>query len=479
MNDRDRDTVIASDYADEAGVEYHPPPNTSDEPQPARTFETRQRSNVTSKTVAPNTSETRPIGCRVDALVIAFKLELDPRVAQLLEERAKAAAEASSAELELVESSFALKASRRQSFLSFQNADIRGAIDGRATDGYRLELIARATYLATNQLPHVIDELFNVAAEFGQVIDVPRLRRFDCAADFVGFPLTSTDAERFLTKRSKIAEFRAEEKDFDEVHTALSKPAMTAHRACTRKVTGFGVSAGNPISARIYDKTAELLVPGRELKREIEHARWRALGWNGDEPVTRVEFQHTGKFIDEIRLRDPAKLIANLDGVWQHDCQWFRVVDPASASRLYRCKLDSRWEAVIRTQFSHTAGAVERTRVRGGATLPHMLGTTLSRLSAARQIDRIPLALRHTGEVVNEREFADSMSPTEAKAFVVKLCEYIYSNAAVDTAANYGLRHGWNEAVYQLMTKHNAAVARFWSSDDRKKKVQSVHPLIE
>jgi len=57
------------------------------------------------------------------------------------------------------------------------------------------------------------------------------------------------------------------------------------------------------LMGRIYDKSAELALPGREEKLSIERERWRLGGWNGSEAVTRVEFQHRGEYLAEIGLR--------------------------------------------------------------------------------------------------------------------------------------------------------------------------------
>ncbi|HKP64477.1 MAG TPA: hypothetical protein VJV78_47390 [Polyangiales bacterium] len=456
--------------ADVAGVEYHPPPNASTDSSTTAKTTVSRSPQKSSQATPPNASQTRLLGCRVDALVVAFKIDVGPQVAQLLETRAQLASAMSVAELQLGGFSLALKATRRESFLAFENADVRGVFDARAADGYRLELIARATYLATHTLEATLALLVALASEFGTVRGCPRLRRFDLAADFVAFPLSGRDSERFVTKRASIDEFQAEEKDFDEVQTGLSKPATLAHRDFTRKVIGFSISKGNPISARIYDKTAELLASGREEKREIEYERWRRAGWKESDRVTRVEFQHRGTFLNEVKLRDPTNLPSKLDEAWQHDAVWLRMVDPTTATRLFRCKLDPRWIAVAGVTFEHAATPILRMRVRGGATAPHMLGTATSRLAAVGQLTRIPLIVYETGEVVDEGSYVESMTSDDARAWVEAYCDDVYEKAAADTAQTFGLKYGWKEAMHRLLTRHNAAVARFTSDDDHARK---------
>ena len=417
---------------------------------------------------APKTTSNSTIlvGLRVDALVIAFAIENEPSFHDELIERQSFADESGTAQLVVASLSFAMTRSRRRDEVCFENADLHGKFDERAAGGWQLELVLRATYLATHDLGNAIALVRRVAAGFG-TIKGTRLRRFDLAADFTGFPLAHNDIERIVTQRARIATFLPESKDVAEAHSGFDKPNVVEHLRSDHVVTGYSIAQGNPLMARIYDKTEELSLSGREEKRAIENAIWSKNGWNGVDRVTRVEFQHRGNYLDEIDLRDVDRLIDSLDAVWQRDVRWLRLVVPDSASRRTRCKLDTRWQAVTRTVFRHVTEPVERhRRSRGGATPEHVLGATRSRLAAAGQLVPIELGYSEDGELLNERTFANRMTTDEAHAWLEQHVGTTFKRAAIDAVKT--LRNGIDprDAVARFITKHNSTVARFSSVDD-------------
>jgi hypothetical protein len=182
----------------------------------------------------------RCVGKRVDALVVAFKVEVAGGVFDQISAQQALANEVGAAELALGDFRFALKRGR-QSRVPFENADLRGIFDPLASGGFVLELTARASFLATRTLREAVALLMQVAAAFG-VLRAFRLRRFDLAADYAGFVLSAGDVDRVLTTRARLLSFRADPKDFDEeeVH------ALREHRDSSLTVTGITVAAGNP-----------------------------------------------------------------------------------------------------------------------------------------------------------------------------------------------------------------------------------------
>jgi hypothetical protein len=81
---------------------------------------------------------TRLLARRVDALAIAYRVELSTAFTDELCERQALAELGGCAELTLPGGiALALGRSRRQDFFSFQNADVRGALDLRASGRWR------------------------------------------------------------------------------------------------------------------------------------------------------------------------------------------------------------------------------------------------------------------------------------------------------------------------------------------------------
>jgi hypothetical protein len=406
----------------------------------------------------------RNVGKRVDALVVAFKVGLLEAVADEIQERQSLADLCGAAELRLGSFRFALRRTRARSVVAFENADVRAVYDPLASGAYVLEIVARATFLATHALSESVALCEAIARTLGSIRDC-RLRRFDIAADYAGFALSPNDVERVLTTRARIQAFLTDSKDFDEAAGELAAP-VREHRDSVLRVTGITVAAGNPLMARVYAKDVELRHAGREEKREIEHRIWRDNDWDGDEPVTRVEFQCRGEFLDEIRLRNPYALEANLDAVFQRCVRWLRLVEPGTNSRRVRCDPDPRWTVVTSTVFLHEAKPIMRDRKhRGGARPAHVSGAVQSALAAIGQL-RPPEFVTPIGEVFeDETLFSLALAPADAEAWVRRRHAEMFAEASVLCSNDALTRHGPQEAVRAVASRGLAVIARFSSAD--------------
>jgi len=408
--------------------------------------------------------QIRNIGKRVDALVVAFKVALLESVADEIQERQSLADVCGAAELRLGGFRFALRRTRARSIVAFENADVRGVYDPLASGAFVLEVVVRATFLATHALSESVALCEAIARTLGPIRDC-RLRRFDIAVDYAGFALSPSDVERVLTTRARIESFLADSKDFDEAAGELVAP-VREHRDSVLRVTGITVAAGNPLMARVYAKDVELLHAGREEKREIEHKIWRDNGWDGVEPVTRVEFQCRGDFLDEIRLRNPYALEANLDAVFQRCVRWLRFIEPGTNSRRVRCDPDPRWTVVTSTAFRHEAKPIMRDRKhRGGARPAHISGAVQSALAAIGQL-RPPEFVTPIGEVFeDETQFSLALAPAEAEEWVRRRNAEMFAQASELCSNDALTRHGPQEAVRAVASRGLAAIARFSSAD--------------
>jgi len=394
---------------------------------------------------------------------------MSPAFADELAERQAIADLSRGAELKLANGvAVALSPNRRHEFYAFENADVRGVVDLLGSGGWILEVVLLATFLATHSLADALAVAELVAEGFGEVLQA-RLRRFDLAADFVGWPLRRDDAERLSTRAGK-SSFIVDSKDFDEVETQLVKPAVREFARNGVGVTGFAIGSGNDLSARIYAKSFELNLPGREAKREIEHALWRARGWKGQD-VTRVEFQHRGPFLDETKLRDPYDLESKLDEIWAYDTQKFlRMKELGTASRLERCAEDPRWIAT-RAAFRHDVSPIPRTRaIRGGANAALVVGATLSHAAASGKLERLSVGQRPTSRDDIDAALDDALENVHLRARLVhelvRRTEPANRRAAEELADRLLLKHG-GKALTVLAERVNGLIARFSSVDDQ------------
>ena len=80
--------------------------------------------------------------------------------------------------------------------------------------------------------------------------------------------------------------------DHGEASPELSTERIVTHYRTN--VTGFSFCIGSPMMARCYDKLAELALKREDL-REPELERFRANGWDGVTPVTRVSFRFAAR----------------------------------------------------------------------------------------------------------------------------------------------------------------------------------------
>lgn len=365
-----------------------------------------------------------PVVClnsRVDALYLAFDLQVSDGMFELATDCLEVVREYGRGTIELGGLQWAVKGPARSACLTASNGDwrLRWELQART---WALELRARAEYLCEADPEEVICEARRIAQSIGTVIG-ERLRRVDLAADFVGFELQDIDPGAWVRHpRSKMTE-----------HNRPDRPdAIRQYRDRNLHRTGFAIAPGNVIQARIYDKTRELgwwkpgersgavpELPDRpgsirpmrsrsgvpygewrpwsdhDRKLSLEHDRWLARGWNGKDDVTRVEFQLRGEALREICNREPDR-ITERDQWWAYlvglpgdaRATWLRLVVPDSATRLRRCPLDPRWDAVQRVVFSRAAQRkTVRVRRAGFAAIGQTWGCLLTALARADRLD--------------------------------------------------------------------------------------------
>lgn len=333
------------------------------------------------------------IGRRVDALVVAFRVHLSGEARDALRTAVGLAVEHGRSEMRLPipgklgtsEHEFCVAAIERPKGerVTFGNGDLRGCFIEALSDeepGWSLELVARAVYLARHSLRDVVDELRTWAKAFGMVHE-ERLRRVDLCADFEGFEIHAEDGEAMVRPpRSTMTSWVDGRKPGEVWHKT--------YRMAGQRVTGHTVCPGNPLMLRVYDKSQELNVHRDPVKEQVERVIWKENGWQGGK-VTRVEFQVRGEAAKELLGRSVDRLLRERDALWRYCCQkWVRLVIPDEATRLRRCPLDARWEAVQAVAWGERQVPLVRVRERGMATAMQAWGTMLTALGQAERLPK-------------------------------------------------------------------------------------------
>jgi hypothetical protein len=400
------------------------------------------------------------VGRRVDALTLAFRATLHEAALEELRTRHEVAKEHGKAQVTIGRLSGEMRFSRAGSTWNVTGPRLRARVDLKAPGGvdvlpgvrepgWTVEIVWSAQALAEMaDVGHAVRQARAIVDSFAQVHE-ERVRRLDLCADVAGWKVDAADAVHLVRRpRCKVVEHGKEEE----------QAAVTMH--ARRDVTGISVSPGGALMARLYDKREELRAAPEREKAEAE--RWTANGWDGEAPITRVEFQIRGEGIAEFGARNPRNAIEPetgrhlgplekiVDGIWQKCLGWVRLVVPDSP-RPSRCSDDPRWKILRAVTFTakRPPPPAYRKRVRGGATVEQALGCALSVIAARGCL--VERSERRPKE-------DDVWTECEAASEVRRIFEHAGSIVAESLIVRWG---GGAGALVHLATVSNATRARF------------------
>jgi hypothetical protein len=299
--------------------------------------------------------------------------------------------------------------------VGWQNTGDLGVVE---EPGWTIELVFYASHLADVPLDLVVREGREIARRFG-VLHEERMRRIDFAADVAGFDIRERDYANFIRRsRVKVFPFTKKPKDDDGfrelgavtektrdrvANDAAREEAAYCDPVASAKIAGIRVGRTDVV-ARIYDKREELEAKGSPDKRAHEEERWTKGGWDGDAPVTRVEFQLRGEALTEVGARDPeccgihpksgeflvdtpCALHKYAPRLWATCLKWLWLGKPRPASRS-RWDVDERWKPLYAVEWTSDETPsdhlpIKRVRVRGGASAAQSLGSLVSFVAAS------------------------------------------------------------------------------------------------
>lgn len=386
--------------------------------------------------------------------------------------------------------------------------------DGATGPGWNVKVEWRAVHLAQNDPSLALTEL--VASVFGLIVEATTTRG-DLARTFAGWRVGSGDRDRLvLRSRCKVDDYQAVTVSRPRKREPKPEEHTITRHGTAKRDTGFTVSPGNPLSARCYDKIAELVTKrdARWARRTVyrgtadEHTAnvlegitekgiteigiWRGKGWYEGLPVARVEFQVRGEALREIAvhdgdvrrtLRDPRAWERPdlADQVWRFCVGeggpgrrrkgapkthrgWMRMVQPTRGRRK-RAELDPRWRVAQRA-FRRQVAPASRTRVRGGgSSWRQSFGATAGYLASAGELPPVAGALIWRGGRAIRRtphEHAQALSDFSAAQLVKFQFEKVYGAmaraASVELLAHAPSPQG---AAEWMLERVAAASARF------------------
>lgn len=151
-----------------------------------------------------------------------------------------------------------------------------------------------------------------IVRSFAVVTDGPRVSRIDICVDFsTCFDMESISRHQWVTRAKRIWQ-HVENNHF----------------------TGWSIGLKGAVAARLYDKTAEILVSNKLYMREF----WRECGWDDVTPVWRLEFEVKREAFLQYGVESLPMLLLS-SGLWAHlTNSWLRLAIPSVSD-----ETRSRW----------------------------------------------------------------------------------------------------------------------------------------
>lgn len=192
-------------------------------------------------------------------------------------------------------------------------------------------LTALGVVQAEKELRHIINT-------FGLVREEPNISRVDLFVDFISsHDMHAWPAEAWVTRAQKIG---------------------THH--VNRRFSGWSIGPGGTISARLYDKTLELVKSGKDYLKPL----WAMGGWQEDQTVWRLEFQFKREALKELGVRKVQELLPNLGGLWRYaSSSWLRLTLPSDDNNQTRWPTHPLWTCLSSLPWDKTPSpTLERVR---------------------------------------------------------------------------------------------------------------------
>lgn len=464
--------VSLGSEAGSAGVEYHPPHEAKSARAVGAAVELRAGGDLPGlvANVAPSPpvqeAEGRPgvglrvVGTRIDWLTFAFKVELSPVIMgelyDLVEDQARAAFTFAGCEWEV-------RKMRTGQRLLLRNADVAMVLDPQGPEEWTVQVDFTGAVMMRTDVDRAVEVARAVAAMLGKVKG-QRVRRLDLCADVAGLDVAEVPADAFV----KPSRARLERASVAALEKGFEHPDLKVRYRSDATVTGFTVCPGNVLSCVVYDKVEELRQQERPDKREAEMATWRAHGWSGDEPVTRVEFRLRSEVLHELGARDGLDAFrAKLDAIWGYCARaWLRLVVPGTADRPSRCDVAPAWSVVRAVRFVHPDAPSERRRIRSGATAAQAFGAALSHVACeGKEPPPFEYVDERTGEVLRAGQALGMLDDDAVATTLTARVDGIFAAAAREVAADMVQRFGLRKALEFVLVREGAARARFSSAD--------------
>lgn len=286
----------------------------SKSPSPQREHVERTEEHDAHSAAGASPCNTAPATCRIlrygiDSLYLSFKGELSEEGSTRLE-TTRAAARADNeagqilAQISVCDHQFQASASGGKLYKYALN-DYAFRIQIRSKQARHIPFAAvqiRSDFLQAVGVEQAVSQLRLILSYFGTLTDTPTVSRIDLFADFLA-PLKVDEIET----RAWVT--RAKRKG---LYWMGSIP------------TGWSIGEG-AMMARLYDKTEEVKASGKHWLLDL----YDGMGWNGVDPVFRLEFQYRNDVLRELNTYTYPAILDGLGGLWRYAAgAWLRLTIP-------------------------------------------------------------------------------------------------------------------------------------------------------
>ena len=178
-------------------------------------------------------------------------------------------------------------------------------------------------------------DLYDTLSGLGDARPDPNVSRIDLFLDFAcGLPMNGWAENAWVTKAAR-------------VH----------HYTENGRFTGWGLGQGAPLLCRLYDKTCEIRLSGKEYLQDL----WSAQGWNPGVPVWRLEFQFRTEVLRQLGLLGFSRVNSSLKGLWAYAMDYFRLTVPNTSDKnRSRWPTHALWKALSAVDWEGNGGPLYR-----------------------------------------------------------------------------------------------------------------------
>jgi hypothetical protein len=192
--------------------------------------------------------------------------------------------------------------------------------------------------VAISHADHFLREMFG-----GSV--VISLSELHLCADIAGVTPGDFSEQGFISRSHRWVKELPEQQGAD----GMLAPETQVQIWC-RRVSGYAFSRGAAHSCAIYDKVLEIRQQSPDKVWFFD--LWRAGGWDGKAPITRIEFRYTRDFLREFGLTDHYDVLDRLADLWAYSAgAWLRYCVPSTDPNRARWVVHPLWQVIQAARF--------------------------------------------------------------------------------------------------------------------------------